>query len=455
MEVIGTAIALGDVAVELAMFGAAIKNAPQVWYEYSAALHNIVNTRDMINEMIAHFPPRNKEDLASYIQRKLHGQLRSCNEDLGRVYRDANGLLKRFEQLEKRPEKKRRKWELGQWIFTMSRRFGFVVKQQVIRAHFETITHAKASMHLLVSLIGLCSVHSGHRRVKNSIDQLLEKINEHHKEIKSENTRERPERPIKLFFFDERRAKPIVKRRHRRRRRHEQSDCKETEAGMKPRDNRNNAAFEAGKGLDNSTYSTAQPTYIDAYDPYGTYQALDLYPWIEGGQDSRSNGSNLLLEAPTEYAESVDSSSSDEIDGDSTVNMDSSLHSQSTPSSAIGFLLSLDILIKAKPIVKLGRSTGPKLNSRKSRFCVKTLSLQDGQYEFTLDTRCTAQSCDHTIIQDIKGVISHQQGRELFVARITEFSPINSSTGKLNSSKRLYSNLNQVCHGECSHTQIE
>lgn len=43
MEVIGTAIALGDVAVKLAMFGAAIKNAPQVWYEYSAALHNIVN----------------------------------------------------------------------------------------------------------------------------------------------------------------------------------------------------------------------------------------------------------------------------------------------------------------------------------------------------------------------------------------------------------------------------
>ncbi|EXM03551.1 hypothetical protein NOF04DRAFT_21466 [Fusarium oxysporum II5] len=200
-------------------------------------------------------------------------------------------------------------------------------------------------------------------------------------EIKSESTRERPERPIKLFFFDERRAKPIIKRRRRRRPRHEQSDCKETKAGMQPRDNRNNAAFEADEGLDKNTYSTAQPTHIDAYDPYGTYQALDLYPWIEGGQDNRSNGSNPLLEAPTEYAESVDSSSSDEIDRDSTVNMDSSLHNQSTPSSAIGFLLSLDILIKAKPIVKLGRSTGSKLDSGKSRFCVKTLSLQDGHYK--------------------------------------------------------------------------
>ncbi|KAH7195054.1 hypothetical protein BKA60DRAFT_661186 [Fusarium oxysporum] len=380
MEIIGTTIALGDVAVKLAMFGAAIKNAPQVWYEYSAALHNVVNTRDMIDEMIAYFPPRDKEDLVSYIQRKLHGQLRSCNEDLGRVYRDAKGLLKRFEQLEKRPEKKRRKLEVGQWIFTMSRRFGFVVKERVIRAHFETITNAKASMHLLVSLIGLCSVHSGHRRVKNSIDRLSEKINEHHKEIKSRNTRERPERSIKLFFFDERRAKPIVKRRRRRRPRNEQSNCKETEAGMKPRDNRNNAAFEADKGLDKDTHSTAQPTHIDAYDPYGTYQALDLYPWIEGGQDSQSNGSNLLLEAPTEYEEFVDSSSSDEIDGDSTVNMDSSLDNQSTPSSAICFLLSLDILIKSKPIVARPENfSNLKLKGR-SGLANPSTSLQSGKF---------------------------------------------------------------------------
>ncbi|KAJ4264225.1 hypothetical protein NW762_005419 [Fusarium torreyae] len=464
----------------------------------------------MIDEMsVKMFTP----GLNTGVNHKHRQELESCNKSFKKVTKDAKSLLKSFKKIKSGLRKESgalKQAKRGLW--RIWKRVAFVIEEDTIKAHVQTVEHLKSLLYLLFSIVGLASISLGQESIEKAILGVSKHISHQSQEIEGIRRNYMQKKRMVYAVHDgkqadssspskRRPARPLPKRGRGGQEVQSSSQRSNIKTGSSLRsastvlkeqscyNNREQFDVEtasednrtcskeasgppSGSCSDFSSYSrdprgvgwkssTSRPMRMKRTYPASCSSTSEE----EDGRDTygfESSDVPIIFNASIEYDEETIESYSDEscYDSDtSSSDMSDDECANSRPIQRpilapvpIPSLLASEFLIRSRLRVNLDDWTGRKqqgISSVSSVFCVKSLSLNDCLHSFTLKAPCE-EPCNHAKMIDMQEVIAYEQPLQTWIAHIPRLIADDDK-----SSPTQYAEQIASCSGACTHTQVE